>query len=31
MIPKAWDERHYLFDQKEIERFEDEGRYHQEN
>lgn len=30
MIPKAWDERHYLFDQEEIERFEDGGRYHQE-
>ena len=30
MIPKVWDERHYLFDQEEIERFEDGGRYHQE-
>ena len=30
MIPKAWDERHYLFDEEEIKRFEDGGRYHKE-
>lgn len=30
MIPKAWDERYYLFNPEEIERYEDGGRYHKE-
>ncbi len=30
MIPKAWDERHYLLNEEEIIRYEDSGRYHKE-